>query len=161
MIRLARTAALLAVMIGVTHPLVTTAADAKDPLEGTWRLNLDKSSFDPAPGPKGQMRIYAHSGDTEKLTARGVGPDGKPTLVQYTARYDGKDYPITGSAGGDHISLRRIDDLTTQSTEKRDGKITIVATRIVSRDGKTLTVTHKGTAPSGQTLNHTMVFDKH
>jgi hypothetical protein len=160
MMRLARTA-LLAVTIAVAQPLLATDAHAKDPLVGTWRLNHEQSSFDPGPGPKGQMRIYEHDGDTEKLTARGVGPDGKPTLVQYTARYDGKDYPITGSAGGDHISLRRIDELTTESTEKRDGKITIVATRTVSRDGKTLTVIHKGTAPSGQTLNHRMVFDKH
>ena len=160
MIRIARTA-LLAVTITVAYPLVATAADTNDALVGTWQLNRDKSSFDPGPGPKGQMRIYAHSGDTEKLTARGVGSDGKPTLVQYTARYDGKDYPITGSAGGDYISLRRIDALTTESTEKRDGKTTIVATRTVSPDGKTLTVVHKGTGPTGQVLNHRMVFDKH
>ena len=160
MLRLARTA-LLAVTIAVTLPLPATAGEGKDPLVGTWRLNLDKSSFDPGPGPKGQMRIYVHSGDTEKLTARGVGPDGKPTLVQYSARYDGKDYPITGSAGGDHISLRRIDAHTTESTEKRGDQVTIVATRTVSGDGKTLTVVHKGTAPSGQSLNHRMVFDRH
>jgi hypothetical protein len=160
MMRLARTA-LLAVTIAGAPLLSATAADVQDPLVGTWQLNRDKSTFDPGPGPKGQMRIYAHSGDTEKLTARGVGPDGKPTLVQYSARYDGKDYPITGSAGGDHISLRRIDELTTESSEKRDGKVTIVATRTVSPDGKTLVVIHKGTAPSGQTLNHRMVFDKH
>lgn len=160
MIRLARTA-LLAATIAAALPLLTIAADAPDPLVGTWRLDLEKSSFDPGPGPKGQMRIYAHSGDTENLTARGVGPDGKPTLVQYSARYDGKDYPITGSAGGDHISLHRIDALTTESTEKRAGKVTIVATRTVSPDGKTLVVIHKGTAPSGQMLNHRMVFEKH
>jgi hypothetical protein len=160
MIRLARTA-LLAVTIVLAYSLPATAGDAHDPLVGTWQLNRDKSSFEPGPGPKGQMRIYAHSGDSEKLTARGVGADGKPTLVQYTARYDGKDYPVTGSAGGDHISLRRIDEYTTESTEKRDGKPTIVATRTVSKDGKTLTVVHKGTSPSGQAINHRMVFDKH
>ena len=160
MIRLAR-AALLAVTIAVTSPLLATAAYAKDPLVGTWQLNLDKSTFDPGPGPKGQMRIYSHHGDTEKLTARGVGADGKPSLVQYTAHYDGKDYPITGSTGGDLIALRRIDAYTTESTQKRGGKPVIVATRTVSHDGKTLTVLTKGTAPSGETLNHRMVFDKH
>jgi hypothetical protein len=160
MIRLAR-AALLAVTIAVAHPSLGTAADAKDLLAGTWQLNREKSSFDPGPGPKGQMRVYVHHGDTEELTARGVGADGKPTLVRYTARYDGKDYPITGSAGGDHISLRHVDDFTTESTEKLGGKTTIVATRTVSPDGKTLTVIHKGSSPTGKTLNHRMVFDKH
>ena len=160
MIRLAHTA-LLAVTIAVASPLLASPPDGKDPLVGTWQLNLDKSTFDPGPGPKGQMRIYSHQGDTEKLTARGVGADGKPTLVQYTARYDGKDYAITGSTGGDLISLHRIDEYTTESTQKRGGKPVIVATRTVSRDGKMLTVLTKGTAPSGQTLNHRMVFDKH
>ncbi|HVY82099.1 MAG TPA: hypothetical protein VG994_14010 [Steroidobacteraceae bacterium] len=160
MLRLARTA-LLAATIAVAHPMLATASDSEDPLVGRWQLNLEKSAFDPGPGPKGQMRVYVHNGDIEKLTARGVGSDSKPTLVQYTARYDGKDYPITGSAGGDHISLRRIDERTTESTEKRAGKVTIVATRTVSPDGKTLTVVHKGVDPRGHAMNHRMVFDKH
>ncbi|HEU4627879.1 MAG TPA: hypothetical protein VFS52_24215 [Steroidobacteraceae bacterium] len=160
MLRRARTA-LLAATMAVAYPMLANASDSQDPLVGTWQLNLEKSSFDPGPGPKGQMRVYTHSGDVEKLTARGVGSDSKPTLVQYTARYDGKDYPITGSAGGDHISLRRIDELTTESTEKRAGKITIVATRTVSPDGKTLTVVHKGIDPHGKPMNHRMVFEKH
>ena len=46
------------------------------------------------------MRTYAPAGDGEKLTARGIDSDGKSTLVQYTAKYDGRDYAITGSSGG-------------------------------------------------------------
>jgi hypothetical protein len=152
---------LLATAVAATYPLASTAADAKDPLVGSWQLDLEKSTFDPGPGPKGQMRTYSHTGDVEKLTARGIGADGKPTLVQYSARYDGKDYPITGSSGGDLIALRRIDELTTESTQKRGGKPVIVATRTVSQDRKTLTVITKGTGPAGETLNHRMVFDKH
>ena len=160
MTRLARMV-LLAAVVAAAYPLVSSAAESTDSLVGSWQLNLSKSTFDPGPGPKGQMRIYSHAGDTEKLTARGIGADGKPTLVQYSARYDGKDYPITGSSGGDLIALKRIDDLTTESTQKRVGKPVIVATRTVSPDGKTLTVITKGTAPSGEKLNHRMVFEKH
>jgi hypothetical protein len=106
------------------------------------------------------MRTYAPAGDGEKLTARGIDAEGKMTLVQYTAKYDGRDYAITGSSGGSLISLRRIDNFTTQSTQKRAGKAVIVATRTVSQDGKTLTVLTKGTTAKGEVIDAVMVFDR-
>jgi hypothetical protein len=148
-------AALVAVLPANSH-----AADKVDPLVGTWKLDVARSTFQPAPGPKGQLRVYQCNGDTEELVSRGVGADGKPTLVRYTARYDGHDYPMTGSLGGDRIELRRIDALTTQSIQKRNGQPAITATRTVSRDGKTLTVVSKGTTVTGQVIDTTLVFDR-
>lgn len=135
------------------------SAEASNPLIGTWQFNPAKSTFTGL-APKGQLRTYAIAGDAEKLTAKGISADGKPTLVKYTARYDGKDYAITGSSGGDMISLKRIDEFTTESTQKRAGKAVIITTRVVSKDGKTLTVTSKGTNAKGETMNNVMVFDR-
>jgi hypothetical protein len=134
------------------------AQNGKEPLEGTWLLDVGRSTFMPPPGLKGQMRTYSMSHGLEKMTARGIGNDGKPTLVKYEARYDGHDYEITGSAGGTRICLRRIDKQTTEATEKRDGKPTIIATRRVSDDGKTLTVETHGLLPDGRRLRATLVF---
>jgi hypothetical protein len=136
--------------------------EAKNPLLGTWLLDRAHSTFIPAPGPKGQMRTYElAAGDGEKLTARGIDTEGRPTLVQYTARYDGKDYSITGSAGGELISLTKVDRFTTRSTQKRSGKAAIVSTRTVSKDGKTLTVTTKGTTAEGAVIDSVMIFARH
>jgi hypothetical protein len=142
-------------------PVAALAGQAPNPLFGTWLLNRAKSTFTPAPGPKGQMRTYAPAGDGEKLTARGIDAEGKSTLVRYTAKYDGHDYAMTGSSGGNRISLTRIDNLTTRSTQKRDGKPVIVATRTVSLDGKTLTVLTKGTTTKGEIIDALMVFDRY
>jgi hypothetical protein len=155
-----RPAALLAVALASAFVLAGVA-HAKDPLEGTWRLDVGKSTYKRAPGPKGQIRTYALSDGVEKMTARGVSADKKPALVRDEARYDGMDYDIIGSIGGDKISLRRIDELTTEATQKRDGKPAIVATRKVSADGKTLTVVSTGTLPDGQVIDSTMIFEKH
>ena len=141
-------------------PSAAAVGVGHDPLHGDWQLNIEKSTFRPGPGPKGQLRSYRLEGDTEKLTARGVSAEKKPSLVQYEAKYDGKDYSITGSTGGDKISLRRIDALTTESTQKRDGKAAITTRRTVSADGKTLTVTAKGTLPDGQALDSVLIFEK-
>jgi len=154
-----RRTVLLAAALTVALSLAARA-EAADPLEGSWWLNVEKSTFKAAPGPKGQMRTYALSNGVEKMTARGVAADKKPTLVKYEARYDGKDYDITGSTGGDKISLRRIDALTTESTQKRDGKPAIVAHRKVSTDGKTLTVVSKGTLPDGEMVDSTLIFER-
>jgi hypothetical protein len=148
----------LAAALVVALSLGARAAQAKDPLEGSWLLDVEKSTFKGAPGPKGQTRTYAMRDDIEKMTSRGVSSDKKPSLVQYEARYDGKDYDITGSLGGDKISLRRIDANTTESSQKRAGKVVIVATRTVSADGKTLTVVSKGTTAEGQVIDSTLIF---
>jgi hypothetical protein len=146
--------------IGVVFLLLSQAVWAGEPLEGTWVLNREKSMFGDVHGPQGQMRKYVMSDGVETMTSRGISADGKPTWVKYEARYDGKDYPVVGSAGGDKISLRRIDSLTTESTEKSAGKTTVTAVRRLSLDGKTLTVETKGTLPDGRVLNATMVFEK-
>ena len=89
----------LAAALAVALPPGAQAADTKDPLEGSWLLNVEKSTFKGASGPKGQTRTYSMHDDVEKLTSRGVSSDRKPTLVKYEARYDGKDYDMTGSLG--------------------------------------------------------------
>jgi hypothetical protein len=149
-----------AAALAVAFCMVAFAAHAADPLEGKWQLNVEKSTFRFTPGPKGQLRTYRITDGLERMTARGVSSEKKPTLVRYEARYDGKEYDMTGSTGGNKISLRRIDPLTTESTQKRDGKPTVVAVRKVSEDGKTLTVTSKGTTPSGQVIDALMIFER-
>ena len=139
---------------------VRDLGQASDPASGTWELNVRKSTYSPGPPPKSQTRTYELSGDTVKYTAKGIDAEGKPTLVQYTAKYDGKDYPITGNADSDAISLKRIDSSTVESTQKKGGKAVITTTRIVSRDGKVLTVKSKGTNAKSETINNVLVFDK-
>jgi len=151
---------LLVAALAAALPATGWAAEPDYSLLGTWQLDRAKSTFKPGPGLNGQVRKYERVGDAERLTSRGVDADGKSTIVRYLARYDGKDYPITGSAGGDLISLERIDDRTTRSTQKRGGKAVIVATRSVSEDGKTLTVTTKGTTAKGEAIDAVMVFDR-
>jgi len=152
---------ILGMLFAAALPFTGLADEATNPLLGTWLLNRTHSTFVPAPGPKGQMRTYAPTkGDGEQLTARGIDADGRMTLVQYTAKYDGRDYEITGSSGGNLISLTRIDRYTTKSTQKRAGKIVIIATRTVSKDGKLLSVVTKGTTAEGQLIDSVMMFDR-
>ncbi len=147
-------------VLALGFPVMGLWAQAADPASGTWELNLAKSKFSPGPPPKSLTRTFEVTGADVKYTLKGIDAEGKPTLVQFTAKYDGKDYPVTGSPDFDAISLKRVDAVTTDATLKKGGKVVQTSTRVVSKDGKTLTLTVKGTNAKGQTVNNVTVFDK-
>jgi hypothetical protein len=100
-------------------------------------------------------------GQGEKTTTNFVNADGTRTTTEYTANFDGKNSPLTGSQlGADMVSLKRIDARTTERTDKKGDKVVQVLTRVVSQDGKMMTVTTKGTNAQGQAVNNVGVFEK-
>ncbi|PYN57593.1 MAG: hypothetical protein DMD92_13960 [Candidatus Rokuibacteriota bacterium] len=127
---------------------------------GTWKLNVAKSKYSPGPAPRSVTLKVEPSGQGEKVTAEFVNADGTRTTSQYTANFDGKDRPLTGSAVADTVSLKRIDARTTDRTDKKGGKVVQTLKRVVSQNGKTMTVTVKGTNAQGQAVNNVVVFDK-
>ena len=135
-------------------------AQTADPIAGTWELNLAKSKFIPGPAPKSETRIYEVNGDKIKLTIKGIDAAGKPTAVQSSYVYDGKDYPITGSPDADMLALRRVDTDTVTGEVKRAGKVAQTVRRVVSKDGKVLTITFKGTNAKGQAVDDFTVYDR-
>ena len=108
------------------------AADAPDSVIGTWTLNLDKSKFEPGPAPKSQTRTYAQTADGLAMTMAGVAADGTPISNKATYKYDGHDYPVSGSADYDTLSVTRINGTTAKGTQKKNGKIVGTAVRSVS-----------------------------
>lgn len=127
--------------------LVLAQADA---VIGTWKLNVAKSKYDPGPAPQSGMLTIEVAGQGIKVAAKGVDAAGNPTVVAYTANYDGKAYPITGPTDYDSISLKRIDAFRADGTRTKAGKPVQTYTRVVSKDGKVLTITTKGTNAKDQ-----------
>jgi hypothetical protein len=136
------------------------SAQTTNPRTGTWKINLAKSKYNPGPPPKAQTLTIEPSGEGEKVTSEMTNADGTQAKVQYTAAFDGKDYPITGSNVADTVALTRIDARTSERTDKKGGKVIQVFRRVVSADGKTMTVTIKGTSATGEPMNNVVQFDK-
>lgn len=129
---------------------------------GTWKLNLTKSKYTPGPAPRSTtLRIDAAGMGRVITTVDAVAGDGSVQHWTYSGGYDGKDSPITGNnPNGDTVSRKRVNPSTTETTFRKAGKITLVNTVVVSADGKTLTVTAKGTDPQGRTVDNLQVYDK-
>lgn len=149
--------------ISVLAVLAASAVRAQtNPLVGTWKLNVEKSKFDPGPGPKSLTRTVTAQGDGVKYAFEGVGADGKPLSYGFSLNFDGKDNPVNGSMPGgvDTISAKRTDANHYVATTKKGGKVLGTAKVEVSKDGKVTTVESTGTNAAGVKTHDVQVYDK-
>ncbi|PWU05704.1 MAG: hypothetical protein C5B51_13900 [Terriglobia bacterium] len=143
--------------------VISTAAVvwAADPTIGTWKLNIAKSKFSPGPAFQSETRTYEAVPEGVKVTIRTVDAEGKAVVSEYPANYDGKFYPVTGSGGpADAIALKKINENTAESTLMHGSYVVATARRVVSDDGKRMTITYKGTDPIGRVVDYTLVYEK-
>jgi hypothetical protein len=139
----------------------TAFAQPANTAVGTWKLNVAKSKYNAGtPNKSGTTKIEA-AGAGIKVTVDSVAADGTARHWTYTANYDGKDVPITGNSQyGDVVAVTRVDANTTRNTYKNAGKVTTNQTSVVSADGKSRTVTSKGTDARGQALDSVAFYDR-
>src|SRR5213082_3037759 len=127
---------------------------ADDPNMGTWKLNETKSKT--APGvEKLTTVVYEAAGDSVKVTIDGTDAAGKPTHNEWTGKFDGKDYAVTGDPNSDMRSYEGRTKHKTGFTVKKNGKVTATGTIILSNDGKSRTVLSSGTDAQGNKYRST------
>jgi hypothetical protein len=151
---------LLKVLIGLA--ITSLGLFGADNSIGSWKRNIEKSKITPAPtkAVKSLTLVYEGVDGGVKLTATGEYSDGTAIHAGYTAKYDGKEYPVTG-APWDMISLKQIDANTfTVEAKKTGGKYHAAGRSVISKDGKTMTMTTKGTDAEGKPFSSTVVYNK-
>jgi hypothetical protein len=148
----------LLLLIGIVATSSMRAAE--DPNNGTWKINLERSKYNPGPAPKsGTITIKIENG-TETYTAEGEDASGKAVKGSFTAKTDGTDSPVTGNPYGDTISVKQPSPKHLVVTIKKDGKTTMTVHVVVSADGKTRTATYSGKNAEGKEVHDVVVYDK-
>jgi len=84
------------VVVILSTAISVCAADAS---LGTWKLNIEKSRFDPGPAFKSETRTYQAQPMGIKVTIKTIDADGKPVVSEYPVNYDGTFYPVEGTGG--------------------------------------------------------------
>ena len=102
---------------------------------GTWKLNEAKSKLGPE-GGKNETVVYEMAGDSVKVTVDGTDKDGKPTHNEWTGKFDGKEYPVTGDPDSDMRVYKQVNDHTLDLTVMKGGKVTASGKIEVAKDGK-------------------------
>jgi len=162
----ARGAIVALLLVGGSSAIRLSAqAPAANPLIGTWKFNVAKSKMNLSLPPKDLTRTYEDRGNGVYIFMQtGHGADGIKVQTLYVAKDDGTDYPLV-KAGADalpsgYIAFKKVDNFTAQQTEKTVGRVSVAgepgaltvtatATRVISPDGKTMTVTVRGRAQGG------------
>ena len=134
-------------------------AFAADPIVGTWKLNVAKSKFVAGSELTAGTRVYTEASGLYTLNQKLTGKDGKERSNQVQYR-DGKDEKQSTAGPADTTLGRKVDANTWDFDLKKDGRVVGNVHRVISADGKTLTVHNTGLQLSGNTGDETLVFDK-
>ena len=132
---------------------------ADNPNMGMWKLNEAKSKI-PAGFVKNTTVVYEAAGDSIKVTTDGTDKNGNPSHTEWTGKFDGKDYPLTGDPAADSRSYKTIDDHTMMLANKKDGKVVVSGRIVISADGKSRTLRVSGTDAAGKKVTSSAVYDK-
>jgi hypothetical protein len=132
---------------------------AGDPQMGTWKLNEAKSKLN-AEVAKLTTAVYEPAGDGVKITVDGVDKDGKRVHDEWTGKFDGRDYPVTGDPRSDMRSYRKIDDHTLELTVRKAGKVVTGGFIVISADGMSRTAIVMTSDPSGRKVPFIAVYNK-
>lgn len=146
--------------------LAEVQASGTNPLIGVWKVNVAKSKYSPGPAPKSDtFRIEGVEGGI-RVVHEAINHQGQAYRAEFTAKFDGKDYPWHGTVAGkpnttqDAVAVQQIDDYTYEVFAKLKGKVFITARWVISRDGKTGTFTVTGKDAEGRIVNNTVVVEK-
>jgi hypothetical protein len=132
---------------------------AGDPFAGTWVLSLSKSRL-PPPIPKSQIVHILADASGIQITEELVTGAGERMTMSVKARFDGKDYPISGSPFADAVAYQRVNRNTIKGVGKKDGKVIMHETVVLSPDGKIMTGTYSGADATGKQYRAVAVFER-
>jgi hypothetical protein len=127
-----------------------------DPLIGTWKLNLEKSTG----AVLFRSLTLTWSGEGQNLidTADGVTAQGQPFHVVFRHIYDGQPHPTMGSAAYDSSTYTRIGN-TMNYVRFKQGKAVEIGQAVIV-PGKTYTLTNEGIDANNQPYHSIGVFER-
>jgi len=151
----------LGVVVGVFAAVLVVSAQSKDPLVGTWVLNVAKSKYTPGPAPKSATTTIETVGGGYKFTVHQVPATGPDQNWTFITNFGGQPAKITGNNPlADAATYTKVNATTYDSVQTMKGKETQRQHVVVSADGKTRTVTSTGTDAKGQKINNVAVYEK-
>jgi hypothetical protein len=138
-------------MLALLVPMVMAADAAADSSLGTWKLNVAKSTFGSGTVPKSETRTYSSTPLGTHVVIEGEDSAGKKFKTETLLTYDGQPQKVVGNADFDAVSTKRVDQYETTADMLKGGKLIGSLRRLVSKDGKTMTINQKTLKADGST----------
>ena len=139
----------------------THAQSAPESWVGAWTLNVDRSVYNPGPGPyrRGSMKVEM-IGDQVRFAYDLVMQRGGVQHMEWTGRFDGEDYMVQGVDDYVTYAYSPLSEREYQVITKVDGRTVAISTVTVSADGRTLTTSTGGRNARGEEITNVTVYEK-
>jgi len=144
------------VLVILSFSASVLAADS--PFSGTWKFNPSKGHSTP-PIPKSVVAHVESDVENFKFSQEGVDDKDQSFKSSYEAKFDGKEYPITGDPDSDSVSLQRVNEREIKFTIKKSGTVVSKLDVVVSKDGQTTIVNYTNYI-QGKEQKGSAVYDK-
>jgi hypothetical protein len=158
-----RTVIIATTLLGLAISVPQASFAQSNPLIGTWKTNLAKSTYNPGPPPRSLTLTFETEGQSQRLTIENINAQGNPVkvvVIRPNNDGDGKPYPVVGVAAFDAEAIKTINDTTSWIIRTKAGKVVTTIVSVMSADGKTFNDTITGINANGQPFYNFQVYDK-
>lgn len=132
-----------------------------DPFVGTWVLDRQQSRYEADAVPERMVIVMTATAQGVHYRSDARYAEGRSAVSEYTAEYDGMLAMVFGSAGIlAPVSLKRIDANTVEASYFLGLRVVASARRVVSREGRALTITTTSRDAAGQSRTNVAVFER-
>jgi len=131
---------------------------AEQGFAGMWRLNREQSDIPSV--TKSQVLVIETDGVFVKMRETLVNDQGETLTISVNGKFDGRDYPVSGTPFADTVSYRLLNPNTIEGVAKKDGVVIVKETAVLSDDGETIRVTYVSSDGEGNSLTSHGVFER-
>jgi hypothetical protein len=135
---------------------------ATDPFAGKWTLNVKRSKYPPGACPKRMVIEMETVGRGVHYSSETILANGNSTRSEYTANYDGTPVIVVGAHGILlPVSLKRMAANAVVASYTKALQVVATSRRVVSIDGRVMTITTTSRDRSGKVVTNVGVYEKH
>jgi hypothetical protein len=136
-------------------------AKIEDGWLGTWKENVDKSTYRPGPAPKSPtVAKWERDGQGLNITMDVVDAKGAPAHWVIASPLDGKEAPVNGGPAGMTQTIRILEPRTFEIISKAGGKELTTTRAILSPSGQLLRYVVSGSNAQGQAVSDIIIWEK-
>jgi len=125
---------------------------------GKWQLNREQSDIPPV--TKSQVLIIETDGMSVKMRETIVNDKSETLTISFNGKFDGHDYPVSGTPFADTASYRLLAPNTIEGVAKKNGVVVVKETPVLSDDGKIVRVTYVIVDGKGNSSTSHAVFER-
>ena len=125
---------------------------------GVWKLNLERSNIPPI--TKSQILTIETDGNIVNMREELINEKEECLIISFEGKFNGIDYPVKGTPFADTESYRLLSPNIMEGIAKKEGKICVRETAVLSDSGDIVNVTYLSYDAEGNILTSYGVFER-